>query len=189
MRMVSGDCRRERGGVSEDMDPEPLIPAPHAHRFKADLEIVGINPFVSVPEPILEAIFDAAGKRTGPIPIAGTVNGAPYQQSLVRHQGAWRLYVNTAMLKNSPRRIGERLELTVTHDPVGRAAPASPEFDRALAAHPQAKAVFEGLRPSRQREIVRYIASLKSPASRERNVARAIAFLMGEARFVGLDKP
>jgi uncharacterized protein YdeI (YjbR/CyaY-like superfamily) len=49
--------------------------------------------------------------------------------------------------------------------------------------------VFEGLRPSRQREIVRYIASLKSPASRQRNVGRAIAFLIGEGRFVGLDRP
>ena len=171
------------------MDPKLSISAPSTHPFEAELQIVGINPFVSVPGPILEAIFEAAGKRTGPIPIAGSVNGAPYQQSLVRHQGAWRLYVNTAMLKNSPRRIGERLELTVAHDPVGRDAPASPEFERALAAHPQAKAVFEGLRPSRQREIVRYIASLKSPASRERNVARAVAFLMGEARFVGLDRP
>ncbi len=189
MRMVSGDCRQGRGAVSEGMEPKPSISAQSAHRFEADLEIVGINPFVSVPEPILEAIFAAAGKRAGPIPIAGTVNGAPYQQSLMRHQGAWRLYVNTAMLKNSPRRIGERLALTVAHDPVGRAASASPEFDRALAAHPQAKAVFEGLRPSRQREIVRYIASLKSPATRERNVARAIAFLTGDGRFVGLDKP
>jgi hypothetical protein len=189
MRMVSRDCRQGRSAVSEGMEPRPSISTQSAHRFEAELEIVGINPFVSVPEPILEAIFEAAGKRAGPIPIAGTVNGAPYQQSLVRHQGAWRLYVNTAMLKNSPRRVGERLELTVAHDPLGRAAPASPEFERALAAHPQAKAVFEGLRPSRQREIVRYIASLKSPASRERNVARAIAFLIGEGRFVGLDRP
>ena len=165
------------------------IPPPRGHSFEAELEIVGINPFVTAPEPILEAIFAAAGRRSGPIPIAGTVNGAPYQQSLVRYRGAWRLYVNTAMLKDSPRRIGERLALTVAHDPIGRAAPASPEFDRALAAHPQAKAVFDGLRPSRQREIVRYIASLKSPASTQRNVARAIAFLIGEGRFIGSDKP
>ena len=171
------------------MDRDASNRSPPAHRFEAELEIVGVNPFVAVPEPILEAIFADAGKRTGPIPIAGTVNGAPYQQSLVRFQGAWRLYVNTAMLKDSPRRIGERLALTVAHDPVGRGAPTSPEFDRALAAHPQAKAVFDGLRPSRQREIVRYIASLKSPASTQRNVARAIAFLTGEGRFVGLDKP
>jgi hypothetical protein len=169
---------------------EPSPPSsPGARAFEVELEIIGINPFVSVPAPILEAIFAAAGRRKGPIPICGEIGGCFYRQSLVRYRGAWRLYVNTSMLKDSPRRVGERVRLTVAYDPVGRAAPASPEFNRALAEHPDAKAVFERLRPSRQREIVRYIAALKSPASVERNVARAIAFLTGQGRFVGLDKP
>lgn len=171
------------------MSSEPPTPTQQTHRFEAELEIIGINPFVSVPEPILEAIFAAAGKRTGPIQICGTVNGADYQQSLVRYAGAWRLYVNTAMLKDSPRRVGERLAVTVAHDPVGRPAPTSPAFEQALANHPEAKAVFDTLPPSRQREIVRYLAALKSPASIERNIARAIAFLTGEGRFIGSDKP
>jgi len=157
--------------------------------FEAELEIIGINPFVSVPEPVLEAIFAAAGVRKGPIAIRGEINGAAYQQSLVRYAGAWRLYVNTAMLKNSPRRIGERVHVSVAHDPVGRPAPASAEFDRALAANPAARAVFDALPPSRRLEILRYIAMLKSPVSVARSVARAIAFLNGEGRFVGRDKP
>jgi Bacteriocin-protection, YdeI or OmpD-Associated/Domain of unknown function (DUF1905) len=174
------------GIVGETMDTER---PPAAHQFEAELEVIGINPFVSVPAPVLEAVFDAAGKRTGPIPICGIVNDAPYRQSLVRYRGAWRLYVNTTMLKDSPRRVGERLSLTIAHDPVGRAAPASPEFDRALAENAAAKAVFDALTPSRQREIVRYIAALKASASVDRNVARAIAFLTGEGRFIGSDKP
>ena len=93
------------------------------------------------------------------------------------------------MLKDLPRRVGERLSLTIAHDPIGRAAPASPELDRALAENAAAKAVFDALTPSRQREIVRYIAALKSSASVDRNVARAIAFLTGEGRFIGSDKP
>jgi len=92
---------------------------------------------------------------------------------LVRYRGAWRLYVNTTMLKDAPRRLGERLRVTVANDPVGRPPPTSPAFEQALAAHPEAKAAFAALRPSRQREIVRYIASQKSRASTERNVARA----------------
>jgi len=170
-------------------DGDPTKPAWRPRRFTAALEIIGINPFVSLPEPILEAIFAQAGKRKGPIAVHGTVNGVAYRQSLVRYRGAWRLYVNTAMLKNSPRRVGERLRLTIAHDVVGRPAPVSPEFDRALAANPAAKAVFDGLRASRQREIVRYVASLKSPASVARSIERALAFLTGHGRFVGLDKP
>ena len=157
--------------------------------FEAELEIIGINPFVSVPEAALEAIFAAAGARKGPIPIRGEINGAAYQQSLVRYAGAWRLYVNTTMLINSPRRIGERVHVCVAHDPVGRALPTSPAFERALAANGAAKAVFDALPHGRRREIVRYIAALKSPASVERNVARAIAFLTGKDRFIGRDRP
>jgi hypothetical protein len=157
--------------------------------FEAELDIIGINPFVSVPEPVLEAIFAAAGGRKGPIPICGEINGVFYRQSLVRFRGAWRLYVNTTMLKDSPRRIGERVRLTAAHDPVGRARPVSPELDRALAANAEARAMFDALPPSRRFEIVRYIAALKSPASTQRNVARAIAFLTGKGRFIGRDRP
>jgi hypothetical protein len=169
-------------------DASPAID-PAGRPFEAELQIIGINPYIAVPEPVLEAIFEAAGARKGPIPICGEINGAFYRQSLVRYGGAWRLYVNTTMLKNSPRRIGERLCLTAVYDPVGRAPPVSPEFDRALATNATAKAVFDALPPSRRLEIVRYIAALKSPASTRRNVARAIAFLIGEGRFVGRDRP
>jgi hypothetical protein len=43
--------------------------------------------------------------------------------------------------------------------------------------------------PSRQKEIVRYIDSPKTEESVDRNVHRALAFLLGEGRFVGRDEP
>lgn len=33
------------------------------HEFTAELEIVGVNPFVTVPSAILQEIFKAAGKE------------------------------------------------------------------------------------------------------------------------------
>jgi hypothetical protein len=36
-------------------------------RFEATIYIIGINPFVFVPEPILQSIFEAAGKDKGQI--------------------------------------------------------------------------------------------------------------------------
>ncbi|MEO8861568.1 MAG: DUF1905 domain-containing protein [Ginsengibacter sp.] len=89
-------------------------------KFKATIEIIGINPFVFVPEKILAAIFEKVGKDKGPIPICGTINGDPYQQTLVKYSGAWRLYINGKMLKNSPKRIGENIMVTVTFDPSDR---------------------------------------------------------------------
>ncbi len=46
-----------------------------------------------------------------------------------------------------------------------------------------------GLSPSRKKEIVRYISRLKSAEALERNVARAIGFLLKKERFVGRDGP
>ena len=49
--------------------------------------------------------------------------------------------------------------------------------------------LFDGLAPSRQTEIVRYIDGLKTDASVDRNAARARDFLLGKTRFVGRDRP
>ncbi|MFL5730095.1 MAG: YdeI/OmpD-associated family protein [Cytophagaceae bacterium] len=160
-----------------------------SHTFKADIEIIGINPFVFVPEKILEAIFKQAGKDKGAIPIKGRINEMPYRQTLVKFRGAWRLYINTGMLKKSPERIGETIELTIEFDPSDRSIKPHPEFVKALNENKKAKTVFEGLRPSLKHEIVRYIANLKTEESINRNVVKAIEFLLGKARFVGRDKP
>lgn len=157
--------------------------------FSAQIEIIGINPFVFVPEEILSEIFRQAGKNRGAIPIRGTVNGKPYTQTLVRYAGAWRLYINTLMLKNSPKRIGEIIEITVEYDPVERTIEIHPKLQKALSEHKEAEKVFNTLSPSRRHEIIRYISHLKSEESVEKNVQKAIDFLVGKGRFVGRDKP
>lgn len=160
-----------------------------AHSFKARIEIIGINPFVFVPEKVLREIFRQAGKEKGQIPVCGAVNRKAYKQTLVRYGGDWRLYINTTMLKDSPKRIGEMIAVTIRHDPADRTIAAHPAFTKALAANKEAKKVFDGLPASRQKEIVRYIAALKTAESVKRNVERAIGFLTGTGRFVGRDKP
>lgn len=157
--------------------------------FKASIDIIGVNPFVFLPEEILLGLLIHSGQHKGKVPIRGTINGVPYRQTLVKYAGAWRLYINMAMLKDSPRRVGEEIEVGIEYDPEDRSVAVHPKLQAALDEHPAAKAVFDGLPPSRRHEIVRYIAHLKSAESVERNVARAIGFLKGEERFVGRDKP
>lgn len=156
--------------------------------FKASIEIIGINPFVFVPDAILQKIFKDAGKDRGAIPIHGTVNGKPYKQTLVKYSGHWRLYINTIMLKDSPKRIGETIEVSIQFDPVERTIKPHPKLVKALKQNPSAKKAFEALSPSRQKEIVRYIASLKTDESVARNIEKAIGFLTGKGKFVGRDK-
>jgi len=159
------------------------------YQFRATLEIIGINPFVFVPENILEELFIEAKKRSGYIPISGTINGKPYTQTLVRYSGHWRLYINTTMLKDSPKRIGEEVDVVVRIDHSDRSIPVHPRLEAALKAEPGAKKVFDELPPSRRKEVVRYINNLKTEESVDKNISKAIDFLLGKARFVGRDKP
>lgn len=76
------------------------------YSFQAELEIIGINPFVAVPPDILQKIFQDSGREKSPIPICGQINEKNYQQNLMFFKGEWRLYVNTTMLKNSPKESG-----------------------------------------------------------------------------------
>ena len=158
------------------------------HCFNAQIQIVGINPYVVLPDEVLAEIFIQAKKEKGPIPVKGFINDAPFVQRLMKLQGIWRLYINTAMLKKSPKRIGETIAVQIEFDPAERTITPHPKLIAALTQNKEAKVVFEQLIPSRQFEIIRYIANLKTEESVDRNVARAINFLLGKERFIGRDK-
>ena len=154
------------------------------YKFQAELEIIGINPFVALPIDILQHIFIDSGRKKSPIAICGQVNGKDYKQNLMFFKGDWRLYV-----KNSPKRIGELVDFTIAYDSEPRMVKQPQVLSEALAKNLEAKEVFEQLTASKQLEINRYIARLKTDEAIERNVARAIGFLLGKNRFVGRDKP
>jgi hypothetical protein len=159
------------------------------NKFRADIEIIGANPFVFVPGRILKNIFKQADKDKGPIPIRGKINGQLFKQTLVKYAGDWRLYINTTMLKNSPKRIGETVAIEVEFDPISRDIKPHQKLVLAFKENKEAKKKFDSLPPSRQKEIIRYISFLKTEESVVRNVKRAINHLVGKDRFVGRDKP
>lgn len=159
------------------------------YSFNANINIIGINPFVFVPEDILHQILKDAGKTKGHVPIKGLINKKPYKQTLVKYKGEWRLYVNTSMLKDSPKRIGERVDVTVSFDPESREIAMPEKLQKALQKNKKASSVYDNLRPSLKSEIIKYLVNLKTEESREINIKRAIGFLLGKERFIGRDKP
>lgn len=175
------------GNKIKNYQAEILIKSMYA--FKAKIELIGINPFVFVPDKILNNIFIEAGKSKGHLPIMGTVNGRAYKQTLVKYNNEWRLYINTTMLKDSPKKIGEVIAVTIAFDPAERTISPPPKLIKALKETPAAKNVFEKLPASRQKEIVRYISNLKTEESVDKNIKKAIQFLQGKTRFIGRDKP
>ncbi|HPI10773.1 MAG TPA: YdeI/OmpD-associated family protein [Catalimonadaceae bacterium] len=163
-------------------EPQPV-------RFSAIIEIIGVNPYVLIPPADLEAIFEQAGKSKGTIQVKGHLNGEPFIQTLVKFAGHWRLYLNMPMRKSTNTMVGDPIHVSMEFDPVPRFPDFHPKLTAALDSNPEAKAVFDQLPPSRQKEIVRYIAHLKSEESVDRNIPKAIDFLLGKIRFVGRDHP
>ncbi|SOD11278.1 YdeI/OmpD-associated family protein [Pedobacter xixiisoli] len=159
------------------------------HQFTAVLEIIGINPFVFIPEEILKQLFLEYGKDKGQIPVCGEINKKAYTQTLVKYQGEWRLYINTTMLKNSPKRIREEISIEIKVDTTDRTLTPPPKLVKALDENPTAKAIFEQLSPSKQKEIIKYISFLKSEKSIAENIEKTIGFLLGKNRFIGRDRP
>jgi hypothetical protein len=158
-------------------------------RFKARIEMIGVNPFVFLPDEALQEIFAQSGKNKGRIPVKMKIDGHAFVQTLVKWSGAWRLYLNTPMRKAAHKEVGDEADFEIAYDPVGRVFPVHPKLAGALQDNEQARSVFESLPPSRQQEIIRYIGSLKTEAALDRNVARVIRFLLGDESFVGRDKP
>jgi hypothetical protein len=147
--------------------------------FRATIASIGINPYVLVPAVHLRALFAAAGRDKGPIPIRVTIAGTAFEQNLVRYQGEWRLYLNGPMRKAAGKEVGERIALGVEFDAAPRAEPMAPLLAGALAAQPAARAAFDALAPSRRKEILRYLNRAKSPATLQRNVDEVLHYLRG----------
>lgn len=149
-------------------------------KFSALIEKIGINPYVELPDQVIKALLKASGRAKGPVPVRGTLNGAPYSANAVLYSGLWRLYLNLPMRKAAGADEGDRLKVEVEYDHVPRAEAMHPQFADALKKSKAARAAFDKLAPSRKKEVLRYIGNLKRPETRERNIAKAIAHLEGE---------
>ena len=156
-------------------------PRPRFHRLRAPIAIIEINPYVLVPDRQLNALFAAAGRDKGPIPIELLIGKRTFVQNLVRYRGAWRLYLNQPMRDAAGKDVGDVIALGVRYDPKPRVEPMPAELASALKRDAAARAAFAALSPSRRKEIQRYLNALKTEASRERNAAIVVQHLRGES--------
>lgn len=148
--------------------------------FSAKIYKIGINPYVGMPEVVLNRLFEQAGKTKGPIPVRGTINGKRFIQTLVKYQGAWRLYINGEMRQAAGIDVGDQAHIKLEYDPIPRIESMPPKFRAALSKNKAAKTAFEKLTPSRQKEMLRYLNSMKTETSLERNIEKIIQHLQGE---------
>jgi hypothetical protein len=149
--------------------------------FSAKIFIISkINPVVDVPDDVLQAIFEQAGRSKGPIPVRGFLNGAEFIQTLIKYEGGWRLYLNGEMRSAAGIDTGDIANVEIEYDPRPREEPLPEKLAAALENNAVARAEFEKLSPSRKKEILRYLNSMKTEESLVRNIEKVIKHLVGE---------
>jgi hypothetical protein len=159
-------------------------------RFRARMEISGINPYVRV-----RADQAARLKREwrGPMPVRVQVDGKPDPAWRINMMpvgdGDFLLYLHGSVRKASGTGVGDLVGVTLAFDDDYRGGPAHPMpawFGDELDRNDAARRGWDSLPPSRQKEILRYFAALKSPEAQQRNLQRALHVLAGGgARFMG----
>lgn len=156
--------------------------------FSAKINIIGVNPYVLLPASVLKYIFKKAGKDKGAIPVQLKIGDKDCIQNLVRYSGKWRLYLNTPMRIAANKEVGDKIEIEIDFDPKPRTIPMHPRLKKAFKENKEVKKAFDKLSPSRQKEILKYINSLKSEESVDKNIQKAIAHLTGGKPFIGREK-
>jgi len=155
------------------------MPRPKSLAFEATVRKVDINPYVRVPAAVVKALLADAGRTAAPLPVTGTLEGKPFTANVVRFRGLWRLYLNGPMRKTSACDVGDDVSVTLQADLAERTTPMPPAFEAALKKSAKARKAFEALSPYRRKEILRYLGSAKRAETLERNVAKAIDYLLG----------
>jgi hypothetical protein len=148
--------------------------------YSAKIAKIGINPYMHVPEDVLNGLFEQSGKTKGPIPVRGTINGKRYKQTIVKYQGAWRLYINGEMRQAAGVDVGDEAHIKIEFDSEPRIESMPTEFGNALSKNKAAKTAFEKLARSRQKEMLRYLNSMKTETSLELNIEKIIQHLLGK---------
>jgi hypothetical protein len=158
-------------------------------RFRSRIEINNINPYV-----LVDANRAARLKKNWrrPMPVRIQVNGkpdTPWRINLMPvGNGTFYLYLHGLVRKAAGADVGDVVGLAIQFDDEYKGGPAHPMpswFGNELDRNPAAKQGWDDLTPSRQKEILRYFAGLRSPQAQQRNVQRALHVLAGgKARFM-----
>ena len=144
------------------------------YSFKAKIYKVGINPCVDVPEKIYSKLIATKGY----IPVKGTINQFPFQQTLCPvKNGPYRLYVNIPMMKGADVVTGDTAKFSIEQDDKPKTQIEVPAFLTTALIKNKLMAAFEELTPSRQKEISKYLGYLKTEEAKKRNLEKLMSSL------------
>ncbi len=162
--------------------------------FPAAIRKEGINPYIDPPL----GTGAALGRKGGVIPVKVWLDpsaspgrcGGPFRAHLMplgpgRTRAApgthHRLYLNGVMRKAVGKDVGDRVRVVLELDLKPRTEPLPPVLARAFRKDARARGTFETLRPSRRKELLRYLNQLKTPEAFERVLGKVLSYLRNPA--------
>ncbi len=157
--------------------------------FTATINKRGINPYVLVSADVATQLKENWRK---PLPVLVQVNNKPEPPWRINMMpvgdGSFYLYLSGEVLKASNTQVGSVVDVKLQFDAQYKPGPVDPMpiwFSEALAQNPLARQAWDELIPSLQKEIVRYMARLKSVEAQNRNTQLALHVLSGgKGRFL-----
>lgn len=149
-----------------------------ARSFTARIYKDRMNAVIDVPANITDQMV----KVKDYIRAKGTINGTPFAKNMVPVRNApYRLHVDLIMLKAAKAVVGGTAKFTVEQDttPEHKLVPTMPKPLQEALRENRVENAFMTLSPSRRKEILRYLTSLKSEETMTKHIVRLVGMLKG----------
>jgi len=119
------------------------------------------------------------------VPVRGTINGFPFRSSLMPMGGCHGMAVNKAMRDGAGIKAGDTVSVVMERDHVERSVEVPPALQKELAKNKTAKANWEKLSFTNQKEIALSISGAKQEETRARRLAKAVDILKTGKKWTG----
>ena len=122
----------------------------------------------------VEKTFGSRGR----VPVRGALHGAPYRGSVFRMGGDCHfMVVNRKLRVAAGVSGGETVPVTMERDDEPRVITPPDDFARALKTNKDARATWDKLSFTHQREHVEHVEEAKRPETRQRRIEKSIQLL------------
>ena len=150
---------------------------PKKHTFTAVIQNAGGGgAFVEVPFDVEEAFGSKRPK------IRALIEGVPYRGTLVRMGTECHLLlVLKSIREQAGKTFGDEVKVTVEADVEERVVAVPAELKRVFQSEKEARAVFEKLSYTHQKEYVVWITEAKKEETRQKRIAKTIEMLKKKA--------
>ncbi|MET0788802.1 MAG: YdeI/OmpD-associated family protein [Cellulomonas sp.] len=140
-------------------------------RFRTVLELSGKS---ATGMPVPAEVVEAMG-RGARFPVVVTINGYSYRSTVTPYGGKTLIPVSAENRAGAGIAAGEEIDVDIEFDDAPRTVEVPDDLAAALTG--TARAAFDALSVSRRKAIVQPIEDAKTPETRERRIAKAIADL------------